>query len=189
MKYSIRKMIAALMVFVLLLHLSPAVCGTATADQVVGIPADQVVEEDTSITRNSFFFPDLYENGGIPLTLKHTLTATGVKNMLRSSTKIITRGNLPSDAKKIYITGLLTHSGFSTGTTDVIRTGLCYQDTDTGLFIPEYYEHVLSATNFTEIICAVSSLNVHVTYYPFIKNLEPGSGTVSGNVGFYYSKV
>ena len=25
--------------------------------------------------------------------------------------------------------------------------------------------------------------------YPYIKNLEPSYGTVSGSVGFYYSKV
>lgn len=188
MKHSIRKVIGAIMAFVFLLHLSSPICATTTTDQVVGTPADQVMEEDTNITRNSIFFPDLYESGGIPLTLKHTLTANGVyTSLLRNSAKTITRGNLPSDAKKIYITGILTHNGFSNGTANVIRTGLCYYDADIDLYIAAYYENVPSATNFTEILCAVSSLDIHVTYFPYIKNLEPSYGSVSGSVGFYYS--
>lgn len=190
MKHSIRKMIAVLMAIILLAQLPSTVCAATADDQIAGIPADQVVEEDSDNARSSLIFPDQYEgDGGIPLTLKYTLTANGLQTtLLLSRSKTITRGNLPSDATKIYITGLLTHNGFSTGTADVIRTGLCYQDPeDSEYFIPAYYKFVPSGTNFTEILCAVSSLSRYITYFPYIKNMEPDYGTVSGSVGFYYS--
>ena len=138
--------------------------------------------------RASLYFPEIYDGGGIPLYLLHTITANGLNTkLLLNSAKTITKGKLPSDAKKLYITGLLNHNGFSTGTKNVSRTGLCYQDSDSNYYIGAYYMQMPDATNFTEILCSVSSLNRNVTYYPYIKNLEPDYGSVSGSVGFYYS--
>ena len=187
MKHSIRKLFSVFLVFILVVQLSSTVCAATSNDQAEGIPADQVEEEDTSITQRSVFFPVQFENDGVSLTLKHTLTANGVQRLLINSAKTITKQNLPSDAKKIYVVGELTHSGFSRGTTQIIRTGLCYLNYDNGLYIADHFEYVPSATSFTEIICSVSSLNSDVTYYPFITNLATENGTVSGSVGFYYS--
>ena len=190
MKKSISKMITIFMVFILLIQLSATVFAATPVVEQDWTPVEQVIEESPSNNRASIVFPDVYDNGGIALTLKHTLTANGVKNsLLLNSAKTITRANLPSDAKKIYITGMLTHSGFAQGTGDVIRTGLCYYSEEKEYYIGEYYDHIPSATNFTEILCNVTGLNRQVTYYPYIKNLEPSYGTVSGSVGFYYSKV
>lgn len=178
------------MVFVLIIQLSTTALAASSDAHLAVTPADQIIEEEIPTSRASLLFPDVFDNGGISLTLIHTLTANGVgSSLLLNSAKTITRGNLPSDAVKIYITGKLTHNGFSNGTEDVIRTGLCYLNPDSGLYIGAFYEQVPSGTSFTDFLNNVTSLNRNATYLPYIKNLEPSYGRVSGSVGFYYSKV
>lgn len=150
-------------------------------------PISEAEEEDPAFASRNVIIHDKIEDDGVSLTLIHSLSVTNVTGLLYNSTKTITRNSLPSGAVRIYAAGKLTMSGVSYGASNFIRTGLCYYDADSQYFIPAYYSNVDSGVSFSINLCAVSSLSSYRTYYPYIKNLEPSYGNVSGAVGFYYS--
>lgn len=172
--------ITALILAILLLCSS---VGTASACT----PASEAEEEDPALACRSVIFQDKFEDGGVLLTLVHTLTVNDLSGFIYNSSKTITQNSLPDEAARIYTIGRLTKSGVSYGASNEIRTGLCYYNSSSDLFVPVYYRYVDSGVSFTENLCAVSSLSRYTTYYPFIKNMDADYGDVSGSVAFYYS--
>lgn len=171
-----KKIISLVLALIMLMTIAPATF------------AEEQESDEEELSTWSFQFPSQYEGGsGVAYTLLYKVSESCVEFIsYRDYTKVM-KATLPSDAVKIYVKGLLYHSGDDTnGTDDMIRTGLGYLVN--GIMQLGFCTEPESGRGFETFVCNKSQLTTNTEYYCYISNLQRSCGYVYGDVALYYSR-
>ena len=188
----IRRTIALLVTLILLIcSVIPTNATEITSNDYLGtiddLSGEDISDTEQNKSRSTISFPKEFESGGISHYLLFSITAKDVSNILTSgSTKSFTRETLPSTAIYLTLNGTLYHPLNGAADMETIRFGVCYLDSSTGYFIPDYAKTIKTGQSAYGRFKVSSTLDYGKQYYTFVTNI-PKASYVYGDLALYYS--